>query len=544
MKLRPYQLEGVEHVRDLIRAQKRRVLMVAATGAGKTVVFAHVIASAVGRGKRALVVAHRREIISQTYRKLVDAGLAHEQVGVVLAGVGTGKAKRLWDESDVWKAHARRRPVAPVQLGSIDTIRARGYAAMSPPPDLIVIDEAHRAMSKSYQDLVAAYPGAVVLGFTATPERGDGEPLNQMFDELVVVASPAQLMATIDDETGRPYLVRPRVFTVPVGSLPDLSGVKLRGGDYDERQLAGACDTGVLVGDIVGHWQRRAEGMRTVAFAVSVEHSRHITRRFVEAGVAAEHLDGETPTVEREAILRRLASGETRVVSNCAVLTEGWDQPIVGCCILARPTRSPGLYLQCAGRVLRPHAEKPFVLILDHAGCCVDHGLPQDEREYSLEGRKRRKRVETAKVCPNPECLTVLPLGCRVCPECGLELPVRERPPPPTEGSGELVEADLGVDVRAVRAWDKLVAAWKDGNARKMAAGRHPAKPGWLYYAWREKMAGRPLPKGVRIPKLTDEEKAALERHDAKSAAPPDLRELIADAAEKKTETELEEVIW
>src|SRR5262249_5249823 len=156
---------------------------------------------------------------------------------------------------------------------------------------------------------------------------------------------------------------------------------------------------------------RRATGARTVAFAVSIEHSRHLAERFNAAGIPAEHLDGETPTPERDAILQRLEYGVTRVVSNVGVLCEGWDQPSVKCCILARPTKSTGLYLQQVGRILRPWSDPATgqarrAVILDHAGCAHEHGLPQDDREFTLEDTKKRtghagdKRETAAQTCP------------------------------------------------------------------------------------------------------------------------------------------------
>ena len=186
---------------------------------------------------------------------------------------------------------------------AIDTLRHRA----KPLADLVIVDEAHRALAKSYREVAAAYPDAVHLGLSATPYRADGQGLGDAYDDLVVVSTPAQLIA-------EGFLVEPRVFTVRPSELPDLSGVRTRRGDYDERALAAAVDRQPLVGNIVEHWQRLADGRRTVAFAVSVEHSRHIAERFREAGIAAEHLDGTTTPLERDAILRRLERGETRVV--------------------------------------------------------------------------------------------------------------------------------------------------------------------------------------------------------------------------------------
>jgi superfamily II DNA or RNA helicase len=424
--LRAYQESAIRELQARIAAGRRRIVVVAATGSGKTVIFAHVVAEAVARGHSVLVVAHRRELIQQTYDKLLRAGLDERQVGVVMA------------------SDTRRRPTAPVQVASIDTLRHRP----KPPADLVIVDEAHRELTRSYRELRAHYPEAVHLGFTATPYRADNRGLGEFYEDLLLVAS-------IRDLIDQGYLVAPRVFTVPQERLPNLAGVRVRAGDYAQDQLDAAVDQAMLVGDIVEHWKKHACGVRTIAFAVSVKHSKHIAERFREAGIAAEHLDGTTPTDQRDAILARLESGETLVVSNCGVLCEGWDQPSAKCAILARPTKSTGLYLQQAGRILRPWNDQRAI-ILDHAGCAREHGLPQDEREFSLEPRPKRKRGDPLQVpiriCNS--CQAVLPARTRVCPECGMVFV--EECPVPTETDGQLVEASragdtLTADVHATR---------------------------------------------------------------------------------------------
>jgi superfamily II DNA or RNA helicase len=410
VSLRPYQLDAIQRLDEREAAGARRILVVAPTGAGKTTIAGFVILRALERGLRVLFLAHRRELIVQAWRRLLDLGLARDQVGVVMAD------------------DARRRPTARVQVASVDTLRRRAR----PPADVVFVDECHRALAASYRAIAADYPNALHLGLTATPYRADGRGLGDAYDELVVVASPKQLIA-------EGFLVEPRVFTVPASQRPDLSRVRVSRGDYSASQLAEAVDRQGLVGNIVEHWQTHARGVRTVAFAASVEHSQHIAARFREAGVPAEHLDGETPTSERDAILGRLDRGETLVVSNCGVLCEGWDQPAVKCAILARPTKSTGLYLQQAGRILRPWNDVPAI-ILDHAGCALEHGLPQDDRDFSLEGRKRRaaatdRAAPVVRECG--QCFALLPLATRVCPECGHSLvATRELP---VEAPGELV---------------------------------------------------------------------------------------------------------
>jgi superfamily II DNA or RNA helicase len=236
--------------------------------------------------------------------------------------------------------------------------------------------------------------------------------------------------------------VEPRIFTIPRDKRPDLSKVNVTKGDYAADALERAVDRAALVGNIVEHWLEHARGVSTIAFAVSVAHSMHIAQRFREAGITAEHLDGMTPTAERDAILARFGSGETCVVTNVNCLSEGFDQPSVKCAILARPTKSTGLYLQQAGRILRPW-RNARAIILDHGGCALEHGLPQDDREFSLEGRKKRSKTTVASpVRECPSCDAVLSLNTRLCPECGYQL-VAERELP-EEASGKLIEVQPG----------------------------------------------------------------------------------------------------
>lgn len=415
-ELRPYQERAVAHVLERRRDGARRLLVVAPTGAGKATIAAELALQLAIAEERVLFVAHRRELILQAYDRFAKHGVPERELGVIMAGDG------------------RRRPQALVQIASIDTLRARAR----PQAALVMVDECHRALAKSYRALERHYPAAMHVGFTATPCRADGRGLDDAYDELFLVATPRELIA-------RGFLVEPHVFTVPDDRRPDLSRIGVCRGDYDERALADAMDRGSLVGDIVEHWKRHAEGVRTVAFAASVAHSKHIAERFRAAGVAAEHLDGMMATTERDAILARVELGDTRVVSNCAVLAEGWDQPSVKCAILARPTKSTGLYLQQAGRILRPWGTQRAV-VLDHAGCALEHGLPQQERSFSLEGVEPsddQQRIARPVIVICPTCRRALPAAAGRCEACQQQLPLDEPQPDrvPEEAAGDLVAA-------------------------------------------------------------------------------------------------------
>ncbi len=474
VRLRPYQVQTVARVEEQIRAGVRRIVIAAPTGSGKSTIAGQIIVNAFERGLHSLFLAHRRELIFQAYRRFIEMGIPEDQVGIFMAD------------------DRRRRPTAMVQVASVDTLRNRA----KPRADIVFTDECHRSNARTYQDIAAHYPDAIHLGLTATPYRADGKGLGGVYDELIVVASPKELIA-------EGYLVEPRVFTVPQSAMPDLSSVRIREGDYDESALANAVDKQTLVGNIVEHWQKHAMGIRSVAFAVSVAHSKHIVERFREAGISAEHLDGTTPAVERDGILARLESGETMVVSNCQCLAEGWDQPAAKCAILARPTKSTGLYLQQAGRILRPW-KRQRAIILDHGGCVLEHGLPQDDREFSLDSQKKKRANSDQsevplKVCE--QCYAVLPIATRICPACGFAFVCDASLPEEVNTSlVEVVNSPL----------DKMRAEWL--RLRAVAATRG-YKPFWAYYQFKHRF-GRPPPKAVcGASNLTEDNKRAVFDH-------------------------------
>lgn len=402
--LRDYQVRAIDDLRAGIRQGHRSQVLVSPTGSGKSTIAAAMIQSAVSRAKRCLFLAHRTELIDQCSARLASMGVEH---GIIQA--------------------TRQRKPAPVQVASVPTLARREYA---PDADLIFVDECHRARAASYLQVLERYPGIPVVGLTATPVRSDGRGLGELFSRMVHCPSVAEL-------TVLGYLVPCRVFAPP--GRPDMSGVKIKRGDYDEHEMAGRCDKKEIIGDVVREWARLAGGRQTVAFAVNLAHSKHIVEQFRGAGVVAEHLDGDTPDRERLGILERLAGGQTRLVSNCGVLTEGWDCPIVSAVILARPTAAMGLYLQMAGRCLRPAPGKSDALILDHAGAAIDHGLVDEDREWDLgDGIVRSKCNENAPsihICGR--CFIAYPSALRVCPECRLEL---EAPAVPDHTPGELIE--------------------------------------------------------------------------------------------------------
>jgi DNA repair protein RadD len=397
-KLRDFQCEAIEALRGNIRAGVRRLLLVAPTGAGKTTIAAAMIESALSKGGKILFLAHRKELIDQASSRLDGLGVPH---GIIMAN------------------HHRDQPHRYVQVASVQTIIRRDLPFA---PTLVFIDEAHRSRGESYRSVIEMCGNPVVVGLTATPVRTDGRGLGGDLFQVLVQCPPIKALI------GMGYLVPPVTYS---WKRPDLSGIGKQGGDYKQDELEIAVNKPQLVGDVVAEWKRIADGRQTVAFAVSVKHSMAICEEFLNAGVPACHLDGETPKQDREIILRRLAEGKVRVVSNCAVLTEGWDCPVVSCAIIARPTLSLALYLQMSGRALRTDPGKTDCIILDHGGCAHQHGLITSDREWTLDGAQKKKKspgISTAddfKVCP--KCGRVAELSDLQCP-CGYVFSKRDAP--------------------------------------------------------------------------------------------------------------------
>lgn len=535
--LRPYQQRACDGVLGRFARAVRRVLLVLPTGGGKTVIASALVNAAIEMGRPVVFLAHRRELIKQTFAKLLRNGLAPDQVGVIMAGVAPPaghlfRVPSLAEATDdqLWQLHGRWRPAAPVQVGSIDTFRNRA----KPRAGLVIVDEAHRALAKSYVDVQKAYPDAWHLGLTATPFRADGKGLGDAYDDLVVAATFGELV-------GESFLVPPRCFGAR--RQADLKGVKVSAGDYNQEQLARAVNKAELIGDIIEHWKTHGNDAPTFAFAVDVAHSMHLAQRFNAAGIPARHVDGATEASERDDAIAALRDGRVRVLCNCNVFTEGTDVPSVKTIVLARPTKSEGLYLQQAGRGARPHQGQEFV-VLDHAGCCTEFGLPQEPREYSLEGRKKREvgiATPRGKRCPN--CGAILPYSARECPPSVLcsgyvwptETPVAE---PPKEAAGKLVELTPG-QRKTLGKWDALVEEWRRENEKRVEDGLRPVGGGWCRAVWRRRTGNWP-PKGSKLPELTAEEEQAL-AVEADRNAVRILGEQKADADRRAQGTRLEQ---
>jgi DNA repair protein RadD len=332
MEPRDYQLQAVEGCRTAYRRGARAVLLVVPTGGGKTVIGSLVVEGALARGRRVLWLAGRRELVDQAAARLPG------HVGVVMAG--------------------RQRDLdAPVQVASLDTVVGQDIA----PVDLVVYDEAHHAVAATSRQVLERHPRAHVLGLTATPVRSDGVALGDVFGELVLGPSVRELI-------GAGHLVPCEV-------------------------LAPARTHGTLSEDPVQAWLRYGEGRPGFAFHASVDASRAFVEGLHAEGVTAAHVDSSTPATVRARAVEAFRAGEVECLSSVHVFTEGVDVPRAAVCLLARGCGNAGTYLQMVGRVLRPYPGKDVARVVDLRGVVHEHGLPDDDRAWSLEGKQGQVRA-------------------------------------------------------------------------------------------------------------------------------------------------------
>lgn len=359
IQLRPYQIQGIRDIFDAwnpATQNKMNVLFQMPTGTGKTTVFSEIVRRARIKDKKVLIVVHRKELVEQIVERL---SLFDVSAGIISGDIPADRNKE-------------------VQVATIQTLSKREY----PEADIIIIDECHHAKASTYKKLWDIYPQARFLGVTATPIRLNGEGFSELFEILINCGQ-------LSDFVKAGYLVPIRHFS---GMVPDLSSVSVKMNDYAIKELGDVMKDDLLMADLVNSYFAHANGKKMIIFAVNVEHSQRIVQEYREAGISAEHLDANTPKTQREQILRNFKEGRTRVLSNVDIVSEGFDVPDCEAVQLARPTKSLALYLQQVGRCMRPAPGKSEGIVLDNAALWTEHGLSQQNRKWTLEGKKKKKR--------------------------------------------------------------------------------------------------------------------------------------------------------
>lgn len=461
--LRDYQAKGIADIRGALAAGAKAPCFVLPTGGGKTTMFGSMSHSAILKGRRVMVLAHRRELITQAANRLELFGLNPARV---MPGGRPGDGRSF--------------------VASVQTLKGR--LGEIPEPDLLVVDECHHAPAGTWSAIRQAWPNATYVGFTATPIRTDGRGLRESFDAMVLGPTAKAL-------TAQGHLVP---FEVLAPSLPDLTGVPRRGGDYDPLALAEALERKRVVGDAVRTWRAHfPHGGRAVAFCASVAHAQRVAAAFNQARIPAAVLTGEDRQEDRDATLAGLACGTVEVLCTVEVISEGFDLPALDAVIWLRATESLGFWIQGCGRAARPHGDKTRALILDHVGNTYRHWWPDEEHQWTLEGRKAKPRAEThtedgqaLSLLRCPHCYTMHPTA-PVCPRCGFKHAPDERIPAARAGAlRALAAADAKAAAQAAKEAatrqrkqeERACASLDDWKALGKKRGH---KPSWAHVQWK-----------------------------------------------------------
>ena len=450
ISLRPYQIDCLNEVREQFRSH-RSVLLVSATGSGKTVMFTEICRGAAEKGRKVLILCHRVELIEQISHALHEQGVSHGFI-------------------------AAQYPYAPghtVYVSSVFTLAKRLDWFE---PDLVIIDEAHHCSASTiWGRILAAYPRAYRLGVTATPCRLSGEGLGEFFEVLVEGPSYEELQAA-------GFLTQLRVFAPPTISV---DGIHTRLGDFHQGELAERVAKPKVTGDAIEHYQQHTPGARAIVFDVSVDAARARAEEFRAAGWRSDCIDGTLDPSIRKALVGDFRAGRLQILTSCDLVSEGFDLPAIEVGIALRPTQSVGLFLQQTGRILRPFPGKSVATLFDHAGNVHRFGLPTEVRTWSLVGdvksADRAQRQASVRVCKR--CFAANPARTVVCKHCGTRFETESR---------EVVQADGELEEYTGQTPEQLAArrirqeqGRQDSYEKLVAYGKMKGyKPGWADRVW------------------------------------------------------------
>ncbi|MDJ0305372.1 DEAD/DEAH box helicase family protein [Dehalobacter sp.] len=386
MELRDYQKDLIEELRYLIAGGSSRICAVAPCGAGKTVLFSWITGQVRQNKQKILIVVHRQELIEQTSKTLDRFYIPHEIL------------------------NSRNINSCQVHVASVYTL-AKRLNQFTEEPGLIILDEAHHAVANTWKKLVDRFNKSLIIGFTATPARLSGDGLGAIFQKLALGPSVTEL---IEMGSLSPY----DYYAPPVKA--DLEGIRVKYGDYQRSEIALRMDKSEIIGDAIETYKRLAMGKRAICYCASRIHAEHVANEFNKAGIPSAYIDGETPDPVRKAAIDQFRSGTIKILTNVDLISEGFDVPDMEAVILLRPTQSTCLFIQQAMRAMRADPENPGkrAIIIDHVGNVYRHGLPDEDREWSLEGKVKKRDPSEIKIRQCPKCFfTHKPRP--VCPKCG-----------------------------------------------------------------------------------------------------------------------------
>ncbi|QFR23724.1 DEAD/DEAH box helicase [Schleiferilactobacillus harbinensis] len=443
-QLHPYQTNLVNKTRQSLATGHKAVLIVSPAGSGKSVVIAEIARMATEKGGHVMFMVHRRELVEQIMQTFIADDINLQHCTIMTVGKIIHRMERL------------------------------------PKPTLIITDESHHALAKTYQKIYEHYPDVARVGFTATPWRMSGKGFTSVYDDMIV---GPEVQWLIENH----YLAD---YTYYAPTLIDSDKLKRSStGDYTQASMNDAIKEPKIFGDVLAHYKRLTEGRQAIVYAHSVEASMQVAEMFKAAGISAAHADAKTPQRERDSIMRDFKAGKIRILCNVDLISEGFNVPDVGVIIMLRPTASLVLYIQQAMRGMRYEPGK-HAIIIDHVGNVMRFGPPRMPRadQWTLYDRKKKKRSGTPgpaiKTCP--KCFAIVPAATTVCKLCGYVWETAETEDLEVDKTvklGKLEESRFMVaDYQKTHWAQKEPREAKNYTELRKIANARGYKPGWAYF--------------------------------------------------------------
>ncbi len=432
----PYQQELIDKARQSFADGHHSVLIQSPAGSGKSIIIAEIARLAIEKGGHVMFTVHRKELIEQI--------------------------KDTFTKDDIDLTHTTIMTVRKI-TNRLDKL---------PKPSLIITDESHHSLAKTYRKIYDFYQDVPRLGFTATPWRLSGKGLHDVYDDMIEGPSVQWL---IDHH----YLAPFDEYGFPANTE---MLKKSSTGDYTNKSMDDFASH-IIYGDIVKNWQDKAQGRKTIIYCHAVWFSKEVAQAFSEAGIPAAHADAKTSEREREQIMTDFRNGKIRVLCNVDLVSEGFNVPDCSCVVLLRPTASLVLYIQQAMRAMRYRPHKKAVII-DQVSNFEKFGTPVSPHDWSLKDRKKKKRSNDSsgpaiRTCS--QCFAVIPANCRICPICGAEIEIEKQE----------IQIDKQAKLKKVNGFNPIIVNYvvtkKPNELNSPAEIKAYAKakgyrPGWIFY--------------------------------------------------------------
>ena len=434
--LRDYQEELLNGVYNSMSKGNKNIMVQSPAGSGKSVTMSEVARRATEKGNRVLFIVHRRELVSQI------------------------KGTFIANDVDMELCH----------VGMVQTVSNRIKRGNEPTPSIILVDEAHHSLAKTYTNIFESFPNAYVYGFTATPWRMSNKGFTDIFQELIPGKSVQWL---IDNERLAPF----KYYSVNLMDSDILTHNTT--GDFNNDSITKAMQK-TIYGDAVTNYKKFADGKKTIIYTHNVESSINVAEKFKDNGYNALQVDGETNNQQRELAMEMFREGKVNILVNAELYGEGVDVPDCECVILLRPTESLTLFIQQTMRAMRYQPNKQAIII-DHVGNWYRHGLPNTEHNWQehFEGSKKKKSKDNSipiKECP--ECFGVVESAYTICPYCGCEFPKEEQERYDLIENAELEEV---TEDKVFQLNLKTAEECESVEELYQLAKENGYKPGWAY---------------------------------------------------------------